>query len=78
MIMWLIPHHFLNNRVEQKDSLYFGSCKKLVTSSKTSSHLTTVVAGIPTYCDCTRDIQTCAPGRDVVNCVSSTSASKGR
>ena len=68
---------FPNNRVKQKDSLYFGSCKKLVTTSGPSSHLTSVVAGQPTYCDCTSDMQTCAPGRDVVNCASTTSTSRG-
>ncbi|KAK2168434.1 hypothetical protein NP493_1225g02050 [Ridgeia piscesae] len=52
-------------RVEQKDSLYFGSCNKLVTTLVPSNHLTSVVAGHPTYCDCTSDMQTCAPGRDV-------------
>ena len=65
------------DRVEQKDSLYFGSCKKLVTTSVPSDRLTSVVAGQPTYCDCTSDMQTCAPGRDVVNCVSSTSTGTG-
>ena len=74
MIVWLISR---NCRVEQKDSLYFGSCKKLVTTSGPSSHLTSVVGGQPTYCDCTSDMQTCAPGRDVVNCVSSTSTGRG-
>ena len=80
-VLWLCGSLLIispNNRVEQNDSLYFGSCKKLVTTSITSSHLTTVVAGIQTYCDCTSDMQTCDPGRDVVNCVSSTSTSKGR
>ena len=42
---------------------------KLATASVTSRH--------PTYCDCTSDMKTCAPGRDVVNCASSTSAGKG-
>ena len=68
---------FPNNRVEQKDSLYFGSCKKLVTTSVPSNHLTSVVAGHSTYCDCTSDMQTCAPGREVVNCMSSTSTGRG-
>ena len=74
MIVWLISGNY---RVEQKDSLYFGSCKNLVKTSVPSSHLTSVVAGQPTYCDCTSDMQTCAPGRDVVNCVSSTSTGRG-
>ena len=42
-----------------------------------SSYLTSVVAGHPTYCDCTSDMQTCVPGGDVVNCASSTSVGKG-
>ena len=40
-----------------------------MTASVRSSHRT--------YCDCTSDMQTCAPGRDVVNCASSTSVGKG-
>ena len=76
MIIWLFAIS-ANDRVEQKDSLYFGSCKKLVTTSVPSSQLTSVVAGQPTYCDCSSDMQTCAPGRDVVNCVSSTSTGRG-
>ena len=58
---------FPNNRVEQKDSLYFGFCKKGMS----------VTAGHPTYCDCTSYMQTCAPGLDVVSCASSTNTGKG-